>query len=88
MALPAFLLLVNLLTLIAFRTDKAAAVARDRRVPEARLLALAAIGGTPAAYAARRIWRHKTRKQPFTAQLHGIAALQSLLLAAALWRIG
>jgi uncharacterized membrane protein YsdA (DUF1294 family) len=84
----AFLLLVNLLTLLAFRADKAAAIVRARRVPETRLLALAAIGGTPAAYAARRLWRHKTRKQPFTAQLHGIAALQALLLAAALWRLG
>jgi uncharacterized membrane protein YsdA (DUF1294 family) len=86
-ALFAALLLVNLLTLLAFRADKAAAVARTPRMPERRLLALAALGGTPAAYAARRLWRHKTVKQPFTAQLHGIAALQCLALAAALWRL-
>jgi uncharacterized membrane protein YsdA (DUF1294 family) len=88
MALLGFLLLVNALTLLVFRADKAAAAARARRVPERRLLALAAIGGTPAAYAARRVWHHKTRKQPFTARLHGIAALQALLLAATLLRAG
>jgi uncharacterized membrane protein YsdA (DUF1294 family) len=87
MSLLAFLALVNLLTLLAFRSDKQAAIARSPRVPESRLLALAAIGGTPAAYAARQLWRHKTRKQPFTAQLHGIAALQCVLLALALWHL-
>lgn len=88
MAVVAYLVLVNLLTFLAFRADKAAAVGRARRVSERRLLALAAAGGTPAAYAARGIWRHKTVKQPFTAQLHGIAALQCALLAAALWLSG
>lgn len=87
MTVLAFLLVVNLLTLLAFRSDKQAARARAPRMPERRLLALAALGGTPAAYAARRIWRHKTRKQPFTAQLHGLAALQCALLAFALWHL-
>lgn len=87
MTVLAFLLVVNLLTLLAFRSDKQAARARAPRMPERRLLALAALGGTPAAYAARRIWRHKTRKQPFTAQLHGLAALQCALLALALWHL-
>ena len=75
MSLLAFLALVNRLTLFAFRLDKHAAIARSPRVPESRLLALAAVGGTPAACAARQLWRHNTRKHPFTAHLHRIAAL-------------
>jgi hypothetical protein len=47
-----------------------------------------ALRGTPAAYAVRRTWRHKTRKQPFKGRLHAIAAAQALLLATALWHLG
>ena len=61
--------------------DKARAVAGARRTAEAWLLLLAALGGTIGAYAARRLLRHKTRKQPFVRRLHTIAGMQ---LAAAL----
>lgn len=86
--LLAVLLLMNLVALAAFRSDKVAALRGLPRIPEIHLLWLAAMGGTLGAYAGRRLFRHKTRKQPFTAQLHGIAALQLLLLAALLWRLG
>ena len=49
---------------------------------EARLLGLAFLGGSPGAYAARRLFRHKTRKQPFSGNLHAIAVLQLAVLAA------
>jgi uncharacterized membrane protein YsdA (DUF1294 family) len=71
------LLAVNLLTLWRFAADKRRAVAGRRRVPEADLLMLAAIGGTPAAFLARRLFRHKTRKQPFSTWLWLIAMLQA-----------
>jgi uncharacterized membrane protein YsdA (DUF1294 family) len=83
-----YLLLINLLTLVAFRSDKMAARRGLPRVPEIHLLWLAAMGGTGGAYAGRRLWRHKTRKQPFSAQLHGIASLQLLLLGAMAWQFG
>lgn len=67
---------INLWTYLAFRQDKRRAIAGGRRVPEARLLGLALIGGTPAAFAARRLLRHKTRKQPFGTWLWLIALLQ------------
>jgi uncharacterized membrane protein YsdA (DUF1294 family) len=34
------------------------------------------LGGSPGAYLGRRLFRHKTRKQPFVSNLHGIAFLQ------------
>lgn len=70
------LVAVNLLTMWRFADDKARAVAGSRRVPESDLLFLAAIGGTPGAFAARRLWRHKTRKQPFSTWLWLIAVAQ------------
>lgn len=67
---------INAWTFLAFRHDKRQAIARGRRIPETRLLGLALIGGTPAAFAARRLLRHKTRKQPFSTWLWLIAMLQ------------
>lgn len=78
---------VNGVTLARFWQDKARAVAGGRRIPEHALLRLAMIGGTPAAYFARRVLRHKTRKQPFSARLHMIAAAQIGAVAAALYAL-
>jgi uncharacterized membrane protein YsdA (DUF1294 family) len=72
-----FLLAINIATLLAFRADKAAARDQRRRIPERELLALALFGGTPAAFAARQVFRHKTRKEPFSTYLMLIAALQA-----------
>lgn len=72
----AMLALVNLGAFAAFGIDKARARDRRRRIPEARLLQLALLGGSPGAYAGRRVFRHKTRKQPFVGRLHAIAVLQ------------
>lgn len=73
----AWLLVVNLWTLLAFRQDKRRAIAGARRIPEADLLWLAFLGGTAGAFAARRLFRHKTRKQPFSLYLMLIAAIQA-----------
>ena len=71
------LLLVNGWTVVRFWQDKRRARKGARRIPEADLLGLALIGGTPGAYAARHLLRHKTRKQPFSFRLHMIAVLQA-----------
>lgn len=84
----AALLLINLLTYGAFAWDKRCATTARRRVPEATLLQLALIGGSPAAKLAQRHLRHKTRKMPFAARLNGIVAVQVfLLVATALWTL-
>ncbi len=76
---PVFLLLlfaVNVVTFVAFARDKARAVAGGRRIAETDLLFLALVGGSPAAFCARRVFRHKTRKQPFSTRLQTIGVLQ------------
>ncbi|WP_447726237.1 DUF1294 domain-containing protein [Sphingomonas koreensis] len=72
-----FLALVNLVTLLSFRHDKLRAMQGKRRVREADLLGLALIGGSPAALLARRLFRHKTRKQPFSTLLLLIVGVQA-----------
>ncbi len=71
-----YLAAINGVTWLAFATDKAAAQQGHRRVAESTLLLFALMGGTPAAYGARHSLRHKTRKQPFSGQLHTVVALQ------------
>lgn len=76
LALPA-LLIVNGWTMLRFWQDKQCAIQGARRIPEADLLGLAMIGGSPGALLARHLFRHKTRKQPFSTHLFLIAMLQA-----------
>src|SRR5688500_15614807 len=78
----AFLVAVNLFTMLRFWQDKKRAIGGQRRIPEGDLLGLALIGGSPGALLARRLFRHKTRKQPFSAWLHSIVVLQAGALLA------
>jgi uncharacterized membrane protein YsdA (DUF1294 family) len=71
-----WLVLVNGWTMLRFWQGKSRAIAGFRRIPEADLLGLALVGGSPAAFAARRLFRHKTRKEPFSTLLMVIAAAQ------------
>lgn len=74
---------INFLAFALFGIDKWKARTGRWRTSEATLLWLALIGGTPGAYLGRRVFRHKTRKQPFVSNLHAIAWLQ--VLSAAGW---
>lgn len=84
-AIATALIALNLITFALFGLDKARAEAGARRISEATLLRLAFVGGTIGAYAGRRLFRHKTRKQPFSSNLHAIALLQALALGGAGW---
>lgn len=81
----AALLAVNLATFAAFGWDKRRARTGGWRVRESTLLLLAFLGGTPGAFAGRVLFRHKTKKQPFMAQLWLVVALQISGAAAAGW---
>jgi uncharacterized membrane protein YsdA (DUF1294 family) len=71
----ALFIAVNCWTVMRFWQDKQRAIAGQRRIPEADLLGLALIGGSPGALLARRWFRHKTRKEPFSTRLLLIAAV-------------
>lgn len=81
--LALYAIAINFAAFAAFGIDKMLAEARVWRISEAKLLGLAFLGGSPGAYAGRHLFRHKTRKQPFSRELHKIALLQ--LFAAALF---
>ena len=83
--LLAYALAINLITLAAYGYDKSASRRTWLRVPERVLHLLALAGGTPAAFAAQRLFRHKTIKAPFRLQSTLIAAAQVLLLVAWVW---
>lgn len=77
-------LLVNVVTFCVFWWDKEAARDGHWRVSEARLLQFAFIGGSLGAFAAQRLLRHKTRKEPFRTQLMAILVLHAALIPVAL----
>ena len=74
--------LVNVWTFMLFGFDKLRAEAGSWRIAESTLLGFAFFGGIGGAYVGRRTFRHKTRKQPFSNQLHTIAIGQALISAA------
>jgi uncharacterized membrane protein YsdA (DUF1294 family) len=74
--LVGYLLLLNILTFVVYGLDKRSARQRGERVPENVLLFLAGVGGTPAAYAARHYFHHKTIKRPFITRLRLILIVQ------------
>lgn len=67
---------INAWTFFRFGDDKNRAMTGQRRIPEANLLGLALIGGSPGALLGRHVFRHKTRKQPFSTQLFVIVVVQ------------
>lgn len=83
------LIAMNFLAFASFGIDKMQAEGGHRRTRESTLLWLALLGGSPGVYAGRALFRHKTRKQPFSRNLHAIAVLQALGLGAAFgWMLG
>lgn len=76
-----YIIAVNMAEIMAFASDKQRAIAGDWRIPEANLLLLALLGGSPGAFWARQRFRHKTRKQPFSLELELIAMIQVGVIA-------
>lgn len=75
--------LVNLWTFMLFGIDKIRAEEGTWRVSEGTLLTWAFLGGTIGAYTGRAVFRHKTRKQPFSSNLHQTAIFQIFAAAMA-----
>ena len=53
-----------------------AAIKGDPRIPENTLLLVSLLGGSPCAFAAQQLFRHKTRKQPFLTRFWMVVAFQ------------
>ena len=69
---------VNLLALAAMGVDKHRARVHRRRVPEAALLGLAALGGGVGVLGGMFLFHHKTRKPRFTVGVPAILAIEIL----------
>ena len=70
---------VNPVALALYSLDKHRAVRGGRRVPEAVLLGLALIGGSPAAALGMILLRHKTRKTSFLVAFTAIVVVQTVV---------
>ena len=80
-----YLLIINLISAGVTVGDKLRAVRHGVRVPEAVLLCLAVLGGSPAMLLTMLLIRHKTRKPKF---MVGVPVILLLQMAAAfvVWR--
>ena len=79
------LLLLNFRAFALFGSDKARARAGTRRISESTLLQAAFYGGIFGAYLGRAHFRHKTRKESFSTQLHLIAMIQAGVAGGLAW---
>jgi uncharacterized membrane protein YsdA (DUF1294 family) len=75
-----YVFVVNAVGFAIFAWDKRQAKEKRWRVAESKLLLVALLGGTPAAFVACRLFRHKTRKPNFMNRLRAVAVLQVLAL--------
>lgn len=60
-----YLLMINLTAFIMYFSDKTRAIKHRWRIPEATLLFIAALGGSLGAFAAMKVFRHKTKHPKF-----------------------
>jgi uncharacterized membrane protein YsdA (DUF1294 family) len=72
-------LLLSLITFTVYGIDKRRAVRGTWRVGERTLHLLELLGGWPGAFAAQRVFHHKSRKTPFLVIFWAIVALHTAL---------
>lgn len=84
--IAAWLIAANLIAFVLMILDKKFAESGARRISESTLLGWALLGGAPGTFIASRLIRHKTRKQPFAAQMIAILIFEIVMLA--LWSSG
>lgn len=78
-AIYAYLLLINALSFLLMLSDKIRAKKKARRIPEATLLWIAALGGSLGATAGMYLCRHKTRKPKFSVGLPVLLTLHAAI---------
>ena len=82
--IAAFLTVMNITSFIVYGADKNRAQKNKFRISEKTLITLAAAGGAIGAFAAMRLFHHKTNKSKFSVGVPVILAIQ-ILIAAALY---
>jgi uncharacterized membrane protein YsdA (DUF1294 family) len=84
--LIAYLAAINLATVVLYGYDKLVSGGTLLRVPERSLHFFALAGGTPGAFLAQGLFRHKTVKRSFRLVFWMLALLQAAVIGWALWR--
>ncbi|GEM_PF-2551383 len=75
---------INALMLLVMAYDKLAARKGGWRVPEANLLLLALLGGSPALWMAMRWFRHKSSKRSFRMKYYALVVTQLVVIGFAM----
>ena len=71
-----YLIIINLIAIIVTVSDKHRAKKKHWRIPEATLLLVSALGGSPAMLITMHIIRHKTQHKKFMVGIPVIIVLQ------------
>ena len=79
-----YLVIINLMTFIAYGMDKRKAKKGKWRIPEKTLLLFAVVGGTIGALGGMYFWRHKTKHAKFTI---GVPLILIVQIGAAIYLI-
>ena len=77
--LVVYLIIINIVAFGMYGIDKQTAIKKQWRIPEAQLLAVAAIGGSAGALLGMQFFHHKTRKWKFRLGVPLILAVQLIL---------
>ncbi len=75
-----YMIFINLVSLLLFRTDKQLARKRKRRIAEKTLFLSAILGGGPGAVLGMHLFSHKTKKAAFQLGLPLIAIVNVVLV--------
>ncbi|WP_420820133.1 DUF1294 domain-containing protein [Pseudoalteromonas amylolytica] len=73
-------MIINILFLLIFWSDKQRAIAAHRRISEVKLLALSSLAGNMTMFIAQKYLRHKCQKWQFNAKLLLLSFAQTAIL--------
>ncbi len=74
-----YLIIINIITFIAFGLDKYYAINNKYRISEKKLFSLCLLGGSFFGYIAMKVFRHKTKKLYFVIGVPLIAIIEVIL---------